>query len=126
MNEQVGQLAGLDRVIHEPARLMIMTVLSVIKECDFIFLLHETGLNKGTLSSHLSRLEEAGYVDIKKTFRGRVPRTLLRLTPAGRRVFEQYRKQMAAALLAGSERKPGPEQRSFPRSLMLEKSKVIV
>ena len=68
--------SGLDRVIHEPARLALVAILSVVESADFIYLQHETELTKGNLSSHLTRLEEAGYVEIEKTYRGRVPLTL--------------------------------------------------
>ena len=98
MNEQARAISELDRVIHEPGRLMIVALLWAVKECDFVYLQHETELNKGTLSSHLARLEEAGYVEIEKTFRGKVPRTLLRLTRTGRSAFEQYRKKLNGAL----------------------------
>jgi len=98
MNEQIRTLSEIDRVIHEPGRLMIVALLSAIEKADFLYLLHETEMNKGTLSSHLARLEEAGYVEITKTFRGKVPQTLLRLTPAGRAAFEQYRRQLKGAL----------------------------
>jgi DNA-binding MarR family transcriptional regulator len=98
MNEQVQAISELDRVIHEPGRLMIVALLWAVKECDFVYLQHETELNKGTLSSHLARLEEAGYVEIEKTFRGKVPRTLLRLTRTGRSAFGQYRKKLNGAL----------------------------
>lgn len=98
MNDQVRAIAGLDRVIHEPGRLMIVALLSVVKECDFLYLLHETDLNKGTLSSHLTRLEETGYIEIEKTYRGKVPQTLLRLTDSGRTAFEVYRKGLKTAL----------------------------
>ena len=98
MNEQAKNISTLDRVIHEPARLMIVALLSGIEQADFLYLLHETGLNKGTLSSHLARLEEAGYVEITKTFRGKIPQTFLRLTPAGRKAFDQYRKVLRGAL----------------------------
>jgi DNA-binding transcriptional ArsR family regulator len=94
MNLQIRTIASLDRVIHEPGRLMILALLRAVEECDFLYLLHETELNKGTLSSHLARLEEAGYVKIGKKFFGKVPRTLLRLTPEGRDAFDGYRKQM--------------------------------
>jgi DNA-binding transcriptional ArsR family regulator len=94
MKAQLRTIAALDRVIHEPARLMILALLRAVEECDFLYLLHETELNKGTLSSHLARLEEAGYVRIDKKFFGKVPRTLLRLSPAGRDAFDGYRKQM--------------------------------
>lgn len=97
MNEKLRAIAELDRVIHEPGRLMIVALLSAIKECDFLYLQHETGLNKGNLSSHLARLEEAGYVQIEKTYRGKVPQTLLRLTKEGRAAFEEYRQKLKAA-----------------------------
>jgi len=101
MNEQAKNISMLDRVIHEPARLMIVALLSAIEQADFLYLLHETALNKGTLSSHLARLEEAGYVEITKTYRGKVPQTLLRLTPAGRKAFNEYRKSLRGALKYG-------------------------
>ena len=97
MNEQLRAISGLDRVIHEPGRLMIVALLCGVKECDFLYLLHETEMNKGNLSSHLSKLEEAGYVEIEKTYRGKVPMTLLRLTRAGRTAFDQYCKGLKAA-----------------------------
>ncbi|HUZ47186.1 MAG TPA: transcriptional regulator [Terriglobia bacterium] len=98
MNEQARSISSLDRVIHEPGRLMIVALLSGVEEADFRYLLHETALNKGTLSSHLARLEEAGYVAITKTYRGKVPQTLLKLTRAGHKAFGQYRKTVKEAL----------------------------
>ena len=99
MNEQLRAIAGLDRVIHEPGRMMIVALLAAVEECDFLYLLSETELNKGNLSSHLAKLEEAGYVEIEKTYRGKVPQTLLRLTPPGRVAFDEYRKGLNAALV---------------------------
>jgi DNA-binding MarR family transcriptional regulator len=98
MNEQARYISELDRILHEPGRLMIVALLFAVEEADFLYLQHETGLNKGTLSGHLSRLEEAGYIEITKTYRGKVPRTILRLTTAGRQAFTQYRKKMKNAL----------------------------
>jgi len=97
MNEQLRAISELDRVIHEPGRLMIVALLAGVQECDFLFLLNETKLNKGNLSSHLARLEAAGYVEIEKTYRGKVPMTLLRLTASGGKAFEDYRKSLLAA-----------------------------
>jgi DNA-binding transcriptional ArsR family regulator len=94
VNETVRNLIDIDRIIHEPARLMIVAVLSAVAEADFLFLLKATELSKGNLSSHLSRLEEAGYVSIEKTFVGKVPRTVCRLTAEGQSALEAYRKQM--------------------------------
>jgi DNA-binding MarR family transcriptional regulator len=85
------QAAGLDRMIHEPARLTLMVLLSAVDEADFVYLLRESGLTKGNLGSHLTRLEEAGYVEIEKGFVGKVPRTVVRLTAAGQQAFMAYR-----------------------------------
>ncbi len=98
MNRRIRTIADLDRVIHEPGRLMIVALLFAVDRADFLYLQHETAMNKGTLSSHLSRLEEAGYVELTKTYRGKVPQTLLCLTSAGRKAFEQYRRKLKEAL----------------------------
>ena len=90
--------ADLDRVVHEPARLAIMAVLYSAERADFLYLLHATGLTKGNLSSHLMRLEEAGYVQISKSFRGKVPQTTCALTPAGRAAFQTYRLRLRQAV----------------------------
>lgn len=97
MNEQLRAISELDRVIHEPGRLMIVSLLWPVKECDFLYLLNATEMNKGNLSSHLARLEEAGYIEIGKTYRGKVPQTLLRLTRTGRTAFDNYRKGLKSA-----------------------------
>jgi DNA-binding transcriptional ArsR family regulator len=91
-------VSEVDRVVHEPARLMIMALLSGAKEADFLFLLRETGLTKGNLSNHLAKLEEAAYVEIEKTFRGKIPLTIARLTPKGRSALQSYRKTMNGLL----------------------------
>ncbi len=88
-------LSEEDRIIHEPARLQITAILYVADEADFLFLLNQTGLTKGNLSAHLSKLEDAGYVNIFKTFRGKIPHSLYSLTEQGRRAFESYRKHIA-------------------------------
>ncbi len=87
-------LSSLDRLIHEPARLMIMTILFAVKEADFVYLQRECGLTQGNLSSHLSKLEEAGYLLISKTFKGKYPLTICTLTRAGRQAFESYLSKM--------------------------------
>jgi DNA-binding transcriptional ArsR family regulator len=84
-------LADIDRVIHEPARLAIATILSVVETADFLYLQRETGLTRGNLSFHLAKLEEAGYVSIEKTYRGRIPLTLVRLIPPGAAALREYR-----------------------------------
>jgi DNA-binding transcriptional ArsR family regulator len=73
----------LDRLIHEPGRLAILTVLSSVRDADFVFLQRATGLTKGNLSSHLSKLEDAGLVTVEKRFVARRPNTRLALTDEG-------------------------------------------
>ena len=91
-------MASIDRLVHEPARFVIMAHLYVVESADFLFLMNQTGLTWGNLSSHLSKLEAAGYVRIEKEFLGKKPHTMLHLTPEGRAAFEQYRKHMQQAL----------------------------
>lgn len=98
MNETLRSLNDIDKTIHEPSRLMIVAMLSAVEEADFLYLLQATGLTKGNLSSHLSRLEEAGFVHIEKTFVGKTPRTVCRLTEEGQAALETYRQQMRAIL----------------------------
>jgi DNA-binding MarR family transcriptional regulator len=96
--ESLQPLAEIDRVIHEPARLLILAYLSVVESADFLFLMNQTRLTRGNLSSHLSKLEAAGYVEIKKEFVEKIPRTLLRLTEEGRKAFVEYRQNMKHVL----------------------------
>jgi len=94
MSDDLRSLTELDRLIHEPARLLIVTILSTVESADFLFLQRETDLTKGNLSAHLSKLEGAGYVNIEKTFKGKLPLTVCKLTEAGQSAFEGYRQQM--------------------------------
>lgn len=91
-------IADIDRLVHEPARLMILTILYVVESADFLYVMRQSGLTKGNLSSHLSKLEAAGYIDIKKEFVSKIPRTLLRLTDTGREAFQTYRQDMIQVL----------------------------
>lgn len=88
----------LDRLIHEPARLVLMSNLYVVDGADFVFLSHQTGLTAGNISSHMTRLEGAGYVTIDKTIVGKRPRTTYALTAEGRKAFERYRRQVSGLL----------------------------
>lgn len=98
MANDFRDMANVNRLIHEPARLVIVTILYAVDSADFVYLLRETGLTKGNLSAHLYRLEEAGYVKIEKTFRGKVPRTVCSLTTAGRGAFQVYRERLKRAV----------------------------
>ena len=80
----------IDRVIHEPARLQIVTVLSPVAWADFPSLCRLLKLTRGNLSAHISRLERAGYIQVKKSIIGRIPHTQYRLTPKGCRVLKDY------------------------------------
>jgi DNA-binding MarR family transcriptional regulator len=88
----------IDAVIHAPARLQIVMQLFVVGGADATFLLNRTGLTWGNLSTHISKLEDAGYVTVDKTFKGKRPHTMVRLTAEGRDAFEDYRSKMRAAL----------------------------
>jgi len=90
MTAEVRRIADVNRIIHEPARLMILTMLNAVDSADFLYLLRVTGLTKGNLSAHLSRLEEAGYIQIEKTFQGKIPLTVCRLTQQGRQAYRAY------------------------------------
>jgi len=104
MPESSGQggdqkpIAEIDKLIHEPARLLIMAYLYVVESADFVFLVRQIGLTWGNLSAHLSKLEAAGYVDIVKEFVGKKPHTMLNLTEEGRAAFREYRQSMKQVL----------------------------
>lgn len=84
------EMSALDRLLHEPARLAILTALSACRSCDFVYLQSLTALTKGNLSNHLHKLEHGALVCIEKRFRGRVPQTIVTLTPGGREAIEKY------------------------------------
>jgi DNA-binding transcriptional ArsR family regulator len=90
----INNIIALEKLIHEPSRLAILTILSGVKEADFTFLLRMSGLTRGNLSVHLSKLEEAGYVNINKRFINKVPNTVYNLTKEGRKAFNNYLKNM--------------------------------
>jgi len=97
-DKDLETIADLDRIVHSPPRLMILAYLGAVDSADFIFLMNQVGLTRGNLSSHLNTLEEAGYVDIQKEFVDKVPRTLIRLTEAGRNAIQTYRQQMRTVI----------------------------
>ena len=102
--ESESALSGIDRIIHEPARMLITSLLSVVEQADFLFLMSHTGLTAGNLSSHLSKLEAAGYVTVEKRFVGKKQNTRLSLTDVGRAAFQEYRNRIKGLLdESGSE-----------------------
>jgi DNA-binding MarR family transcriptional regulator len=82
-----------DRLVHNPSRLAIMSVLAGCESADFTYLLNVTELNKGTLSKQLTALEDGGYIEIQKTFRNKRPNTSARLTADGHKAFKEYRRE---------------------------------
>jgi DNA-binding transcriptional ArsR family regulator len=103
VSSELRSVTEVDRLIHEPARLLIVTILSSVESADFLFLQRETDLTKGNLSAHLSKLEEAGYVKIEKTFKGKLPLTVCKLTAVGKKAFTQYRQQLQDFIQKTSE-----------------------
>jgi DNA-binding MarR family transcriptional regulator len=92
-------LPDIDRLIHEPARLLIMANLYVVESADFLFLMNQTGITQGNLSSHLTKLEDGGYIDIKKEFKGRRPYTMVSITRKGQDAFRRYSEVMKKVLV---------------------------
>lgn len=98
IDPELHPLAGIDTVIHAPARLMVLTYLYVVESTDYIFLMRLTGLTWGNLATHLNKLEQAGYVEAQKSFKGKKPQTTLRLTEQGRQAFRLYKESMQQVL----------------------------
>lgn len=98
MSPEETPYAEIDRLVHEPARLHILTVLSLVEGADFLFLMRQTGLTKGNLSSHLAKLESAKYVEIEKEFVEKIPHTVVKIKTKGRDALQAYRQQMAEVL----------------------------
>ncbi len=91
-------LAEIDRLIHEPARLVIMANLYVVDEADFVYLAQRTGLTHGNISTHMTRLQDNGYVAVEKMFAANRPRTVYRITDEGRLALQRYREQVGNLL----------------------------
>jgi DNA-binding MarR family transcriptional regulator len=98
IHNDISSLVDVDRLVHEPARLAVMALLYVIESADFTFLMNQTGLSWGNLSAHLSKLEEAGYIQVEKAFKKKRPNTSLSLSTKGREAFRQYVQHMKQIL----------------------------
>ncbi len=90
MSEYQERIERVNRIIHEPARFVIMSILYGAEGADFLYLQTETGLTHGNLGTHLARLEEAGLIQAERGFRGRVTHTIYSLTEKGRYEFDGY------------------------------------
>jgi DNA-binding MarR family transcriptional regulator len=93
-DDELNAIQNINKIIHEPARLLLMAHLFVVESADFLFLQRQTGLTWGNISSHLRKLENAGYVSVEKEFIDKKPHTTLKLTEEGRAAFKDYRRNM--------------------------------
>jgi DNA-binding HxlR family transcriptional regulator len=91
----------LDPVIHSQVRLAVISILVSARRADFNFLKKATGTSDGNLSTHLAKLEEAGYISVTKSFRGKKPLTTCALTEKGRSAFARYLKALESYLPLG-------------------------
>ena len=98
-NESLQHIAEINKLVHSPARLMILAVLNMIESADFLFVEQQTKLTRGNLSSHMRKLEEIEYIEITKEFVNKIPRTLLRITKKGRSALYEYKKNMEQVLI---------------------------
>ena len=95
---ELHPLADINQVIHASARLMVLTYLYVVESADYVFLKRLTGLTWGNLSTHLTKLEETGYIAINKEFKGKKPHTTINLTKQGRTAFREYKRSLQQVL----------------------------
>lgn len=94
LSHKESNIQDVDRIIHEPSRLMIIAQLYVVESADFLFLQHQTGMTPGNLSAHISKLEAAGYIEVIKEYLDRKPHTALKLTKKGQIAFKEYTAQV--------------------------------
>ena len=94
MDNPFEEMAGLDRLVHEPARLAILTALASCKSADFLFLQRLTGMSGGNLSSHIAKLEEAGLVHVEKQFIDKRPNTRIEISEQGRKAVRDHWKKL--------------------------------
>lgn len=80
----------LNPVIHSQLRLSILSILMSVEEADFMYIKQKTEATMGNLSVQITKLEEAGYISVEKTFQGKRPRTVCRMTDVGREAFMEY------------------------------------
>ncbi|MHC4488116.1 MAG: transcriptional regulator [Planctomycetota bacterium] len=91
----------IDKIIHEPARLRIMMILAGLEKADFKFLLTTLSLTRGNLNRHMEKLESAGYLKIKRSFKGKVRNTSYQLTQKGSKALAQYWENLDAIKRSG-------------------------
>jgi len=108
MSKPFDETPNLDRLVHEPPRLTILTALASCRSCDFLFMQSVTQISKGNLSNHLQKLEDGGLVELRKGYKGRVPQTTLRITAKGRAAVERHWRILEELRAAGRDWRPQP------------------
>ncbi len=103
------EISALDRLVHDPSRLAILTALSACRQADFLFLQGLTGLTKGNLGCHLEKLKRGSLIAITSSYRGRYPRTSVALTPAGRQTLRAHWKRLEQLRRAAKAWRPAEE-----------------
>lgn len=88
------KILQLDPLVHAPTRLSILSILITVENANFVFLKESIGTTDGNLSNHLTKLEESGYINIEKSFKGKKPQTTCAITQKGREAFEKYIEQL--------------------------------
>lgn len=114
MRPPFEELANLDKLVHEPARLAILTALAACTSADYLFLQRLTGLTKGNLSAHLAKLEEGGLVQIDKQFVGKVPNTVLSLTRQGRTTIDEHWTTLDSLRQGAQDWRPSQDDSAVP------------
>jgi DNA-binding MarR family transcriptional regulator len=109
MKAPFEELAGLDRLVHEPARLAILTALGSCESANFLYLQRITGLSKGNLSSHLAKLEEGKLVSVTKAFKVKLPQTMVTLTAAGKKAIEAHWAELDRLRARAGRWQPSPD-----------------
>lgn len=97
-NSPENLLAGIDQIIHTPARLRILMMLYVVESLDYVFLKNQTNMSWGNLATHLNKLEDAGYISVDKGYQGKKPQSKIQLTPQGRTAFRDYKNTLQQIL----------------------------
>ena len=93
----------LDPLLHSELRLAVMSILAGVDEADFTFIKKQTGATSGNLSVQIDKLTTAGYITVEKGFKGKMPRTTCKITPAGAEAFSQYVEALKEDLASGSQ-----------------------
>ena len=93
----------LDPLLHSELRLAVMSLLIIAEDAEFPYIKEQTGATAGNLSVQVDKLSAAGYIEVEKTFKGKRPCTVCRITPKGLQAFETYVKALQSYLEVGNQ-----------------------